>query len=93
VDTEARQTIPVSKRALIQRISRRLNTPYPGERADKLDRYWWGEVRATRGALAFQEFGEFYISRDGTILTTHVDLEDWGRKLGALHEHEHLVAE
>jgi hypothetical protein len=74
--------VPVSSRALIQRINRSL-------RAKKQ------VVKATRGEPARTSFGAYYLLDIGRwqVLKTNVDLEAFGRELGALKAHEELVEE
>jgi hypothetical protein len=65
--------LPVSTRALVQRLNRKLHD-------DEL------EVRKTRGGRARLELGEFYLLnwRLPNIVQSHVDLEELGRKEGVL---------
>lgn len=74
------QTVPVSERAAILRINRRL-------RADDQ------VLKTTRGARARLDLGDFYVLdfRNNLALQTNVDLESFGRELGALAEYEHVV--
>jgi hypothetical protein len=80
------RTVPVSLRALVQRVNRKLR---PDNEA----------LRATRpGTRAAVELGDFYILRYGgaagsNIIAHHVDPESYGRELGALAAHEHVVAD
>ncbi|HTQ03027.1 MAG TPA: hypothetical protein VMI54_04195 [Polyangiaceae bacterium] len=72
--------VPVTKRALIQRINRKI--------ADD------GEVlKATRGERSRQELGDFYIldPNHNAIVNKHVDPEALGRELGVLKPYETLV--
>jgi hypothetical protein len=71
------QTVPVSTRALVRRINRKL-VPQG---------YF---LRAARGARARQELGDYYVveMQYGGTWPTHVDLEDLGREEGALKEWE-----
>ncbi len=74
--------VPVSARALLQRINRRLV---------KDD----GMVKATRGNRWRHELGDFYtvdIKRNA-IIEKDVDLEALGRKMKALQRYERLVKE
>jgi hypothetical protein len=71
---------PVTKRALVQRINRKLSAD------DEM-------VKAARGARAQQDLGDFYtvnVSRN-YIVAKDVALEDLGRKLGVLKPYEALV--
>jgi len=69
----------VSKRALIQRINRRLVRE--GEK-----------LYATRGRKSFQDLGEFYIIDVGRnfVAQKDVDLEELGRELKVLSPWEKL---
>lgn len=75
-----RQTVPVSTRALVQRINRRL----AGDNE---------QVKQTRaGTRAQAELGDFFVLRFGrggsepstNVIDTHVDLEELGRELKVL---------
>lgn len=76
------QTVPVTVRALLQRINRTLEAD---ERV----------VKSSRGARAEAELGRYYVidRRRNVIVDKAVDLEALGRKLGALQEYEHLADE
>ena len=77
--TEQRK-VPVSRRALIGRINRRLKD-------DDLC------LKVTRGeGRARQELGEYYVInvRYGCVTWANVDLESEGREHGALREWEEL---
>lgn len=76
------QKVPVSERALIQRINRKL-------KAD------WRQLKTTRGVRAREDLGYFYVldTRRNFIIDHHVDLETFGRVLGALAESEELILE
>ena len=74
--------VPVSVRALLQRINRRL------VKDDTM-------VKATRGDRWRHELGDFYtvnIKRNA-IIEKAVDLEALGRKMKALQRYERLVTE
>lgn len=74
------RTVPVTMRALLQRINRAL----------ALD----AEVLKTaRGQRAEMELGQFYTidQRRNVIVDKDVDPEALARKLGALKEYEHVV--
>ncbi len=72
-----KQTVPVSERALVQRINRKL--------AGK-------QLVKTRGIWALPELGRYYtVSDRNTIVDTHVALEGFGRKLHVLQPWESLV--
>jgi len=74
-----RRGVPVTRRALLQRINRRL----------KEDQQ---VVKAARGDHAQQDVGEFYrldYARNA-VVEQHVDLEALGRKLKVLAPFERL---
>ncbi len=74
------RTIPVSRRALIQRINRRLSDD--------------GEMlKAIRSERWRHELGDYHTIDIPTnsISRKHVDLEALGRELGALQKFEHLA--
>ncbi len=73
--------VPVTLRALLQRINRRL-----------LDD---GEtVRAARGDQARKDLGDYYRLdfKRNAVVEKDVDVEQLGRKLGVLQPYEHLRA-
>lgn len=72
--------VPVTTRALIQRINRVL-----AKRDEQL--------RATRGARARLDLGDFYVHelRRNLALETRVDPEEFGRELGVLKPWERVV--
>ena len=74
----AKRTVPVSRRALIQRINRRLPE-------DEI-------LKTSRGHMLRNNVGDYYILdvNRNFIVTGHVDLEELGRKLEALFPYEHL---
>jgi hypothetical protein len=76
------QTVPVTVRALLQRVNRAL------QEDDKV-------LKSSRGARAEAELGRFYMidQRRNVIVDKAVDLDALARKLGALKEYEHLVDE
>jgi hypothetical protein len=71
------KTVPVTERAALQRINRRLG---PNE-----------AMKAARGH-AVTDLGRYYIVsfRKNCVLERHVDLEAFGRKLGVFAAYEHL---
>jgi hypothetical protein len=72
--------VPVTARALVQRINRALSKD--------------SEVlKATRGSQAVQDLGDFYVLdvRGNSVVRKDVDIEALGRKLGALRDFEVLV--
>lgn len=72
------QTVPVTERALIQRINRKLH-------AD-------GAKLRTAQGRAEAAMGRFYTVsfRKSCVLQRHVDLEAFGRQLGVFATYEHL---
>jgi hypothetical protein len=75
-----KQTIPVTERALIQRINRKL-------RQD-------GEVmKVARGAQAESQHGRYYTIdlHRNYLIHDHLDPETVGREIGVLAEYEHMV--
>jgi hypothetical protein len=74
-----RQTIPVSKRALVARINRKLKDD--GQ-----------TLKFTRGERATLDLGDVYLwdVRRRLALDTFVDVEEFGRDLGVLREWESL---
>jgi hypothetical protein len=73
-------TVPVTERALIQRINRALRQD------DQI-------LRQARGEHARRELGNFYIVDVGRnfLAAQHVDLEALARELGVLKAYEHIV--
>lgn len=70
---------PVTRRALVQRINRKLAAT--GEK-----------LIATRGEIARHELGEFYrVNASGSITSKDDDLENLGRELGVLKPYEVLA--
>lgn len=74
------KTVPVSARALLQRINRKLAAD--GER-----------LKATRGESARQELGNYYVidTNRNAVLHKDVDVEEFGRKCGVLAAWERVV--
>jgi hypothetical protein len=74
------QKIPISMRALIARINRKLR---PDNEA----------LRAARGARAKRDFGCYYVVNlnRNLVVAHHVNPEDLGRKLAAMREWEQVV--
>jgi len=76
--------VPVTMRAVVQRINRRLATEYHGLR----------KLKATRdGGWARHDFGDFYVLDLGrnNVVERHVDPEGFGRKLGVLQPWEEVA--
>jgi hypothetical protein len=78
--TKVKPFVPVSERALVARINRRL----------KKD---WLRLVRTRGQRAILDLGEYYIHemRRNLAFDTYVDIEELGRKLGVLKEYERFA--
>jgi len=78
----AKQLVPVSERALLQRINRKLAPDYE-------------QVKKSRPSRFSDTLGEYYrIDMEcNFILQTHEDIEKLGRKLRALDPWEELVRE
>jgi hypothetical protein len=77
-----RKGVPVTMRALIQRVNRKLATD--------------GEVlKTTRGARAHQELGDYYVLnvRMNAVARHDVDPEALGRRIGVLRPWEYVVAD
>jgi len=75
--------VPVTERALIQRINRELKAH--GQMGRKL--------KKTRGMQAFVDLGDYYVLdiAIGGIADKFVDIEALGRELGMLQDFEALV--
>ena len=73
--------VPVSRRALVARINRRLRETELTLRISRPNSRSWAEL------------GEFYLVNDGNHVTGPwvSDLEAYGREVGALKEYEVLV--
>jgi hypothetical protein len=82
-----KQTVPVTERALFQRINRKLQQQTNPEL-----------LRAARTQRQREELGKYFIVESGTgqpqramssgVVHVDVDLEKFGRKLGVLHPWE-----
>jgi hypothetical protein len=75
--TRKQTTVPVSTRALMQRINRRLKVV--GE-----------TLKAARSERVASSVGQFFIVRRNKIAIQHVDPEALARKLGTLSAWEHV---
>lgn len=77
------ERVPISLRALIQRINRRLK--HEG-------RYGQG-LRKSRSQRWYSDLGDYYIVDFDTnfIVAGHVNLEEYGREIGALELWEYLL--
>jgi hypothetical protein len=75
-----KQKVPVTERALIQRINRKLHDD------DQM-------VKTTRGGRAEMDLGRHYVLnwRINGVVHTNIDLEDLGRELGVLQDWEGLA--
>lgn len=73
--------VPVSERALVQRLNRALHPD--GEK-----------IKKTRGGKAEQELGAYYVLniRGNYVVGKDVDLEDFGRKYKVLADWEQVIA-
>lgn len=78
--TSKKQTVPVTERALVQRINRLLSNH--GQQLQK-----------ARGITARLEIGYYYTVnvRQNFVVQKDVDLEELGRRLNALRPYESLV--
>jgi hypothetical protein len=74
------RAVPVSARALTQRLGRLL------ARDGK-------ELKKTRGASAIDALGSYYLLRGNSVFSDHIDLEALGRETGALADYERLITE
>jgi hypothetical protein len=70
--------VPVTVRALEQRIARLLATE--GK-----------QLKRTKGEIALRDLGPYYVLHDNSV--TPIDLEKFGRELRVLKRYEHLIAE
>jgi hypothetical protein len=78
--------IPVSERAVVQRINRKfLSQDGPPAR----------ELKKTRGARALLDLGDFYVlnTERNFVEEHHIDIEDLAREMGVLNESEYLFEE
>jgi hypothetical protein len=70
-------TVPVTLKALMARINRKL-------KADN------EVLKAARSPKVAARIGAFFVVRANTIVTQQVDPEAFGRELGVLNDWEHL---
>jgi hypothetical protein len=72
-------SIPITRRALIQRINRKLPE---GEK-----------LKCSRGAQTENELGAYYTVDEcsNTVTASHIDLEKWASELKVLKPYERLV--
>jgi hypothetical protein len=80
VSMAAEKRVPVSERALIQRLNRKM---------------WHDDlmIRTTRGGRAEIDLGRHYVLnwRINGIAGKDIDLEDYGREFGVLQPYEYLA--
>ena len=74
------RAVPVTRRALYQRVNRLL------ARQGR-------ELKRTRGVPAIEALGAYYVRGGNAVVSHHVDLETFGRELGALADCERLLIE
>ena len=83
------QRVPVTLRAVTQRINRRHRSEWDGTEHGE-----WLILRASRGAAAYREFGAFYLLEACRNVVRRrqydVDPETHARDLGVLKPHEYL---
>jgi len=80
--TSMAKQVPVTKRALVQRINRALAKE-------------GAMTKAARGAAQSSALGDFYVVdvTKNAVITKDVDIEAYGRELGVLQAWERLSAE
>ncbi|WP_299591711.1 hypothetical protein [uncultured Microbulbifer sp.] len=73
--------VQVSERALLRRINRRLE--------DKLEEV----CKCAESSQWHSDLGDYYCVDQNlnTVIAQHIDLEAWGRELGALKPHEEMA--
>jgi hypothetical protein len=69
---------PVTRRALLQRLNRRLA------------REEGGQVRTSRSERMRRQFGDYHLTRNNVIIDGFSDLEAWGRAEGVLAGWEYV---
>lgn len=76
------QKVPLTMRALLARINRKLANEGQAGRA----------IKAPRGERLQQEVGDYYVIdySMNAIMSKHVDPEELGRELGVLHPWEEV---
>lgn len=87
-----RQKVPVSARAVLQRINRKLGKQDWPEKVCKARAYYDGDGR---GPYPDPNMGEYYrVDIERNFLTyTHVNIEELGRELEVLAPYEALAEE
>ena len=76
----AKQRVPVSARAILQRINRKLKPD-------------WKQLKTGRGLLLERTVGRYYVIRRNCVTQQYVDVEDLARELKVLQSWEELRAE
>lgn len=81
-----KRTVPVSERALVQRINRKFIVE---------DGLIGRQLKKTRAARATHTLGDYFILhvQGNFVVEHHVDPESLGRDLGALADWEYVVEE
>jgi hypothetical protein len=91
------KTVPVTMRALIQRINRKLAADTDEKkRVGSTISHWLGKrLRKSRGAGEFNNLGDFYVLNLSMkeVVDSHVNPEKLGRKLGVLADWESIADE
>ncbi len=86
MEAEAKAKVPVTARALVQRINRKLRGVDQLLRKTRYDHEAGVNGSESR---AWQDLGDYYVvDLAGPIVEDHVDLEALGRKLGVLEPWE-----
>jgi len=82
------QKVPVSERALVQRVNRKL-------KADDKKLHTARDYRDGARRYENTNMGRYYIINlnSNSVAELHADLEWWGRKLGVLRDWEELKAD
>jgi hypothetical protein len=93
MDEEEQMSVPVSERALVQRINRRLHANAKIDAAGHVHGQWHC-LKKTRGARAVQELGEYYLLDvyRNAVLQHHVDPAKLAKQLEVLRPYEQLGA-
>jgi hypothetical protein len=73
--------IPITKRALIQRINRKLKPQYERMQSCRRNSRWW------------RDLGDLYVvdTYRNAIRNTHVDVEKYAREIGVLQPFEQVT--
>jgi hypothetical protein len=76
----ANTKVPVSERAIFTRLSRALKKEGKFLRRCRMGTKWHGEL------------GDYYVIGDSKfVVNKHVDLVEWAKEAGVLHEFEELT--